>query len=115
MDKLTLYRQYIIEILTNYAQKTKNTRLGDTEFDEQLLIDTQHDHYQLLTVGWEGIKRIYYPVFHIDIKNDKIWIQEDATDFDIVGILEARNVPKSDIVLGFYSPKKRGLTGYAVA
>ena len=115
MDKIALYRQYIIEILTDYSKKTPASSHNASEMEEQLLIDTQNDHYQLLTVGWEGIRRVYYPVFHLDIKNEKIWVQEDATDYDIVGALEARNVPKSDIVLAFHSPAKRPLTDYAAA
>ena len=114
MDKVALYRQYIIEILTDYAKKTSSIAQNASEMEEQLLIDTHNDHYQLLTVGWEGIRRVYYPVFHLDIKNQKIWVQEDATDYDIVGALEALNVPKSDIVLAFHSPAKRPLTDYAV-
>lgn len=77
-------------------------------------MDKEHNHFQLLTIGWEGIRRVYYPVFHIDIKEGKIWVQEDATDFDFVGELERRGVPKSDIVLAFYSPNKHPLTEYAV-
>jgi hypothetical protein len=52
----------------------------------------------------------------IDIINDKIWVQEDATDYDIVGVLEdEHHIPKSDIVLAFYAPYRRPHTGYAVA
>ena len=114
MDKLTQYRQAIIEILTDFSNGSKGSTSKE-EMEEQLILDTQRDHYQILTIGWNGIKRVYYPVFHIDIKNNKIWVQEDATDFDFVGELEKRGIPKSDIVLAFHSPFKRPLTDYAVA
>ena len=114
MDKLTQYRQAIIEILTDFSNVSKDSTSKE-EMEEQLILDTQRDHYQILTIGWNGIKRVYYPVFHIDIKNNKIWVQEDATDFDFVGELEKRGIPKSDIVLAFHSPFKRPLTDYAVA
>ena len=114
MDRLTQYRQAIIEILTEFSNVSKGSTSKE-EMEEQLILDTQRDHYQILTIGWNGIKRVYYPVFHIDIKNNKIWVQEDATDFDFVGELEKRGVPKSDIVLAFHSPFKRPLTDYAVA
>ena len=52
---------------------------------------------------------------HFDIINGKLWIQEDATDFDLVGELEEHNIPKEDIVLAFHAPYKRPFTGYAVA
>ena len=114
MDRLAQYRQIIIDILTEFANLGKGSMPKD-EIEEQLIIDTQRDHYQILTIGWNGIKRVYYPVFHIDIKNNKIWVQEDATDYDFVGELEKRGIPKSEIVLAFHSPLKRLLTDYAVA
>ncbi len=114
MDKLAQYRTIVTEVLTELA-KVGNTSTSAAEMEDQLLIDPVHDHYQVLTVGWEGAKRVYYPVFHIDIKNGKLWIQEDASDSDLVSILEQRGVTKSDIVLAFHSPSKRAYTGYATA
>ncbi|MBC8154426.1 MAG: XisI protein [Bacteroidetes bacterium] len=108
------YRQIIVDLLQTYAQMPSVNTLGD-ETEEQLLLDTQRDHYQVLTVGWEQGKRVYYPVFHLDIRDGKIWVQEDASDSDLVGELERRGVPKQDIVLAFQAPYKRSLSGYAVA
>ena len=108
------YQQIITEILEYYAALPS---MGgqNGEFEEQLIIDKDHNHFQILAIGWEDSKRIYYPVFHIDIKNAKIWVQEDATDFDFVGELEKRGVPASDIILAFHAPYKRQYTAYAVA
>lgn len=113
MDKLSNYRQIIIELLKHYAAMPSISSSED-ELEEQLILDAERDHYQILTVGWEGAKRVYYPVFHLDIKNDKIWVQEDATDYDIVSELESRGVQKSDIVLAFHAPYQRAHTEYAV-
>ena len=115
MDKqLTDYQTIITEVLRHYAGLPAINRPGD-EAEEQLILDTERDHYQILTIGWEQGKRVYYPVFHLDIKNGKIWVQEDATDFDLVGKLEERGVPKHDIVLGFHPAYKRAMGEYAVA
>ncbi|MFM9948168.1 MAG: element excision factor XisI family protein [Saprospiraceae bacterium] len=38
--------------------------------------------------------------------------QEDATGYDIVGVLEGRSIPKEAIVPGFHAPYKRFFTGY---
>lgn len=116
-DKLNRYRTIITQLLQSYADMPSSyeEKNKDTELEEQLLIDTKNDHYQILTIGWEGAQRVYYPIFHIDIKNGKLWIQEDATDSDLVGQLEEQGVDKSDIVLAFHAPYKRPYTGYAVA
>lgn len=115
MDTLSKYRQIIIDILTTYSDAGPINTSPDAELEEQLLIDTERDHYQILTLGWDESRRVYYPVFHIDIKNGKVWVQEDATDYDIVGEMEKQGIPKSDIVLAFHAPYKRPYTGYATA
>jgi hypothetical protein len=115
MDNLVAtYREIIINLLESYASVPSIGVAGE-ELEEQLILDTQRDHYQILTIGWENGKRVYYPIFHLDIRNGKIWVQEDATDFDIVGELEQRGVAKNDIVLAFQAPYKRPFTGYGVA
>jgi hypothetical protein len=88
---------------------------SDAELEEQLILDTERDHYQILNIGWETSRRIYYPVLHVDIKRHKIWVQEDITDFNFVEQLEILGVPKSDIVLAFHPPYKRPYTNYAIA
>lgn len=115
--KLERYRTIITQVLQHYSEipVTNEGKNKDDELEEQLIIDTKHDHYQILTIGWQGSQRVYYPVFHIDIKNDKVWVQEDATDSDLVGQLEENGIDKSDIVLAFHAPYKRPYTGYAVA
>lgn len=115
MDKsLTKYQQIVMDLLRHYANLPAIS-VGDEQVEEQLILDTEHDHYQILAIGWENDKRVYYPVFHIDIKDGKLWVQEDATDFDLVNELERRGIPPSDIVLAFQPPYKRALSGYAVA
>jgi hypothetical protein len=51
----------------------------------------------------------------MDIKDGKIWVQQDTTDVPIVQRLLDAGVPKSDIVLGFHAPYKRALAGFATA
>ncbi|ADB36304.1 XisI protein [Spirosoma linguale] len=113
-NSVTTYRNIVINLLESYANMPSGNPTSN-ELEEQLILDTQRDHYQILTIGWENGRRVYYPVFHVDIRDGKIWVQEDATDFDLVGELERCGVAKSDIVLAFQAPQKRPFTGYAVA
>jgi hypothetical protein len=113
MDKIANYRTIIKNIFTEYAQ----TRIpvNDPDPGYQLIFDEQGGHYLLYRTSWkEELKRVHFCVFHIDIINDKLWIQADATDFDLVGVLEEHGIPKQDIVLAFHAPYKRPFTGYAV-
>ena len=110
MDKVTQYRDYIKRLLTEYSNYKSITE----EVESQTVFDTEHDHYQLVHVGWRNQRRIYGCVLHLDIKEGKIWVQHDGTEVGIVKDLENLDVPKQDIVLGFHSPYKRQFTDYAV-
>ena len=112
MEKLVKYRRLIMETLNEYARPTSTAQPG---IEEQLLFDTQRDHYQVLAVGWEKGRRVYFCILHLDIRNGKIWLQENSTDFDVIGVLEEKGVPKSDIVLGIHPEEVRPMTEYAVA
>ena len=111
MEKLNHYRHCIRTLLTEQA----TPQTCDPELDCQLVFDSEHDHYQLLDVGWDGLKRVYNNFIHLDIKDGKIWIQRNMTETDLAQALVERGVPREDIVLGLHPPYKRPYTGYGVA
>ncbi|NEU72009.1 XisI protein [Hassallia byssoidea VB512170] len=113
MAKLEEYRQYIQQVLTNYAQ-CRTSHNKDDELEMQTVFDTMRDHYQLIYVGWDKGKRVFGPVMHLDIKNGKIWIQWNGTEDDIAAELVEMGVAKEDIVLGFHTPYMRSFTDFAV-
>ncbi len=110
MDKLEQYRHFVKQILTEHAQIATTTDAVKAE----LIFDSEHDHYQLTYVGWQGDKRVFGPVMHFDIQDGKIWIQYNGTEDSIAERLVEMGVPTSDIVLGFHSSFKRQFTRYAV-
>ena len=111
MATLEHYRQCIQTILNKHGQFKPNYE----EIDNELIFDTIHDHYQLFRVGWNGLTRVYHSVIHFDIKNNKIWIQQNTTETDLAQELVNMGVPKEDIVFGLQPPYKRPYTGYGVA
>jgi hypothetical protein len=110
VDKLELYRSIVIEILTKYSQYTPS--YGQVEIEQ--IFDRDRDRYQLLAIGWNQQQRIYGTTIHLDIQDQKIWIQQNTTEFDLASDLVEMGVPKQDIVIGFHTPKMRQLTGFAV-
>jgi hypothetical protein len=77
MDKLNLYRQLIQRLLTARAK----LRSGSDRIESQTIFDTTEDHYQLVHLGWkDSSTRIYGCVLHVDIKDEKIWVQHDGTE-----------------------------------
>jgi XisI protein len=110
MEKIALYRRYITQLLSDYAQGSPS----DDDVETQLIFDTERDHYQVVYTGWKNKIPMYGPVLHLDIKNGKIWIQHDGTEIAIADQLVKLGVPKSDIVLAFHEPFVRQYTGFAV-
>lgn len=105
------YRQYIQNILLEKSQRSSKNKIF-TEYEVQTIFDTERDHYQLLSVGWRNNKRNFGCILHLDIKDDKIWIQHDSTDIGIANQLVEMGVPKEDIVLAFHEPEVRQFTGF---
>ena len=111
MDKLAFYRQSVQDLLTRYHADEK----PKSEQESQLVFDEQRDRYLWLYVGWDGSNRIYFTVVHFDIKDGKIWLQQNATDLNPAEDLVAMGVERQDIILGLQPPFKRPYTNYGVA
>jgi XisI protein len=110
MDKLEKYREKVKQILTKYSQNKPS--YGEVEVEQ--IFDFERDHYQILSVGWNNQKRVYGSMIHLDIKGEKIWIQQNTTEVDIASELVEMGVPKHDIVIGFHTPKMRQFTDFSV-
>ncbi|NJO66763.1 MAG: XisI protein [Leptolyngbyaceae cyanobacterium RM1_405_57] len=79
------------------------------------VFDENSDSYLLVTLGWDGAKRIHGCLVHIEIINNKVWVQRDETEDGVTKELVAAGIPKHSIVLGFHPEDVRPHTGYAVA
>jgi hypothetical protein len=110
MDRLTEYRDIIQQLLLAYSQY--KSAYGD--IDTQVSFDLQRDRYQLISIGWESGRRVYGCTIHIDIKDDKIWIQQDGTEVGIANELIERGISSQDIVLGYRTPNSRKYTEFAL-
>lgn len=105
------YRQILQKLLTSYSE----IKASNEEVEAETIFDLAQDRYQVVHVGWSNKRRIYGCVLHLDIKNEKIWIQHDGTEGGIANELVENGIPKHDIVLAFQSPFKRQFSGFAVS
>lgn len=110
MDNVVTYRHYIQQLLDEDQHQVPS--YGDIH--REAIRDAVQDHYQLLSIGWHNQQRIHACIWHVDIRDGKIWIQQDGTEESIADRLVARGVPKTAIVLGYQSPFKRQFTEFAV-
>jgi hypothetical protein len=103
MEKIALYQQYVQQVLRDYVGEPP----ADDPVDVEFSFDTERNHYQIINIGWIDEHRVYGSVVHLNIRNDKIYIQHDGTEIGIATELLKLGVPKSDIVLAFQSPYRR--------
>ena len=112
MDKIAIYQNAITALLKEYAA-VKPANMPAVE--HQVLADLERNHFALIRLGWENGRFVYHCVMHFDIKNGKVWLQQNWTDQDVAEELTAKGVDRKDIVLGFVPPYERAHTGYAEA
>lgn len=111
MDKVAKYQEFIKTLLTQYA----NNDVSNEGVEVQLILDTENHHYQWMNVGWQQFNRVYRCIMHFDIKDGKIWLQQNLTDQNPAEELVKMGVPREDIILGLQPPFKRQYTNYGVA
>ena len=111
MDTLTHYRTIVRKIIEEYASYKPSHGHIETE----AIIDPVKDHYEVMHVGWDGMCRVHGCVVHIDIIDEKIWIQYDGTSRPVAEALLAAGIPREAIVLGFHPAALRHYTDFAVA
>ncbi len=114
MDKITKNKMAVRKVVQEIAALVPS----DEKVETQLIIDEERCHFLCYSVGWEnGDYREHSAFVHIDVKPDgKVWVQHDGTDLKIPLLLMEEGAAKSDIVLGFRAPARRGATpGFAEA
>ncbi len=111
MENLDTYCQIIRRIITEQAQLPYS--YGDIRFEP--VFDAENDRYLLMIEGWNQYKRVHGCILHLDLKDGKVWIQRDGTDYGIANDLLNAGIPKDKIVLAFKSPELRKYTEFAAA
>lgn len=113
MDKLNHYQTLIKSILMEYNRISG--QVPEPGIEEKLIFDDEHSQYVWFNLGWKGSRRISAVSVYVQIKNGKIYIEEDWTEAGIATDLLAKSVPASDIVLAFQPPEAREFTEFAMA
>ncbi|MDM8536237.1 XisI protein [Desulfobacterales bacterium HSG17] len=81
----------------------------------KVFFDNEQNSYMVLNIGWRRNKYIHSATIHIEIIDNKIWIQNDHTEEGIATSLIEAGIPKKEIILGFRHPKIRQYTEFAAA
>lgn len=113
MDKVTFYKQKVRSIIEKYVS---NIKLKLPNEEVYAVTDDEHGHYLIFRSVWQQ-SRSYGYFLHVRIKNEKVYVEYDGTDYDMgfTGFFLEEGIPKEDIVLSFHHPAARQYTGFAVA
>jgi hypothetical protein len=79
------------------------------------VFDRENGAFLLVDEGWDGYKRIYNTWAHVELRNGKIYIEQDLTEAGLANDLVAAGIPESRIVLNFKHPSLRQDTNFAIA
>lgn len=101
MDKKLGLEKSILAFLESYAPIIP---YGMNNVRNQIIADRENGHYQLVRLGWDEGAHIHYTVFHFDIIDGKVWVQENRTDLPIIDELEGFGISSEDLVLNFWQP-----------
>jgi XisI protein len=113
MERIIFMEKILLEVITEYLLELRQPVNQNIQFAS--VVDAEKKHYQVVAMGWEGYKRIFNLLFHIDIITDKIWIQEDKMEYSIAERLVKKGISKKEIVLGYFPDYHRAYTEYAVS
>ena len=65
MERINILKKAIINVYEDYATYLRGLNYSSVEY--QVIADDKNHHYQLVAVGWENDKRIFYVIFQADI------------------------------------------------
>jgi len=111
MNTQLKYSEIIKKILQEYAHLFTE----DSEHPLRTVFDDTNQIYLVLDSKWYGREYIHHTPIHVDIINDKVWVQYDDTEEGVATDLLEAGVPAQRIVLGFRPPELRPYTEFTVA
>ena len=71
VDRTEDYRLIVRKVIEEYA----GYKPSHGQIETEAVVDREHDHYEVMHVGWDGVRRVHGSVVHIDISDGKVWVQ----------------------------------------
>ena len=102
MDQLN-FDQKLERLLGEYLENAPD----EDEIESLSIIDQKQGNYMFLEVGWQHPRRIYNVLFHLRLKDGKVWIEQDWTERGIAYSLLDIGIPKDSIEFAFQPPEMR--------
>lgn len=105
MDRPTFFRTILTSLLARYDKQ----KYSYGQITNHLIVDQQGTHFLVVTEGWERNTHIHHILVHLMIRDDKIYIINNATERDLEEELLEHGVQHSEIVPAYLPPALRHL------
>jgi hypothetical protein len=109
IDKVVDYRQIVEKVLSDYLDR----KYANADIQNEAIFDREKSRYLVMSLGWQGLKRVHSTLIHVDIIDGNLWIQCDNTEHGIAHDFLEAGISQKDIVLGFKTPQDRKLIDFA--
>ena len=113
MDQLEQYKTVIKQTLDLFVEIYSEPEPSDVSYLR--IFDDQRGQYMILRHGWNGKRRVQGIPLFARLVGNKVWVEEDWTDFELVDRLIKAGIDRTHIVLAFHHPSLRKFTDFAVA
>ncbi len=111
VNKLENYRRILRQIVEQQASIPRRPE----QVELVPIIDSVHDNYLLMRIGWDRVGRAHHILFHFRLKEGRIWIEWDGIEHGIANDLIEAGIPEADIVMAFYGREPHALAELAAA
>ncbi len=98
MDTQAADRDVIEQVLADYAA----IPYAHGDVKTQTVFDRSSNHYLLVLIGTDGLRRVHGCLVHIDLVGDEVLIQRDGTERGIARALAGGGIAPERIVLAFH-------------
>ncbi len=110
MERIDKYKDIVQEEMTYRASATS----ANSNIKRHLVVNTDRTDFVVLSFGWKGKIFRHYIVFHIQIKNKKIYIYKNNTYVGLMDIFIKNGISRNDIVIGFLTEFEQSLWKHSV-
>ena len=62
MESIARYRDIVKKLLREYA----SYKPSHGQIKTEMIVDPERDHYEVMHVGWDGVRRVHACVVHVD-------------------------------------------------
>ncbi|MEM7375659.1 MAG: element excision factor XisI family protein [Bacteroidota bacterium] len=101
-------------ILAELTKRAQNPIADAPDLKKHLIVNQTQTEFILLLLGWDKKRYTHSVLYHIELRENKVWVHEDNTSVGIAAVLAEKGIPKLEIVLGYLPWYEREASEYGL-